>query len=41
MAAYYAPVYHTLDGKRFLLNCASEARGKLTVLLNWPFDGKR
>jgi Tol biopolymer transport system component len=39
--ASYNPPYDTLDGQRFLVACQSEARAKVTVLLNWPFGGKR
>jgi len=39
--ASYDPPYDTLAGKRFLINCAAEAPGRFTVLLNWPFAAKR
>ena len=35
-ATYMAP-YDTHDGKRFLVNCNAEPRGRFSVLLNWPF----
>ena len=36
----YATPYDTHDGKRFLINCNTEPRGRFSVLLNWPFVPK-
>ena len=30
--------FDTRDGKRFLVNCAIEAEGKFTILMNWKYD---
>jgi Tol biopolymer transport system component len=38
--ASYDPTYDTIDGQRFLVNCAVERPGTFTALLNWPFAGK-
>lgn len=37
----YTSVYDTHDGKRFLVNCNAEPRGRFSVLLNWPFGPER
>jgi eukaryotic-like serine/threonine-protein kinase len=37
----YDHAFDTIDGQRFLVKCASESRRAVTVLLNWPFAGKR
>ena len=30
--------FDTRDGKRFLVTCALEPAGKLTILMNWKFS---
>ena len=36
----YGHNFDTLDGTRFLVNCAVDPPGRFVVLLNWPLTGK-